>query len=185
MARSLCSVSGCNKAIVGRGLCDTHYRRWRRHGVTDRLTVTPSECSVEGCSGKHFAKGYCSKHWQRSRKYGNAVEPLKRLESVAERLDAYTDRSGPPFEDRGPCWMWTGHLRHGYGSIVVAGKTRFAHRVSYEHHVGPIEDGYELDHLCRNKACCNPAHVEPVTHHANVLRGALFKHGRRSKPLTF
>lgn len=47
----------------------------------------------------------------------------------------------------------------------------YAHRLSYELFVGPIPDGYELDHLCRNRGCVNPAHLEAVTHRVNVLRG--------------
>src|SRR5690606_26252710 len=59
----------------------------------------------------------------------------------------------------------------GYGRIVVGGKQRPAHRVSYEHFVGPIPDGLLLDHLCRVRCCINPAHLEPVTSGENTRRG--------------
>jgi hypothetical protein len=49
---------------------------------------------------------------------------------------------------------------------------QYAHRAVYEMEVGPIADGLEIDHLCRNRGCVNPAHLEPVTHKENVLRGA-------------
>lgn len=70
------------------------------------------------------------------------------------------------------CWVWTGRMQNrGYGLVRVDGKPALTHRVSYELHVGPIPDGLHIDHLCRNRACCNPAHLEPVTHRENVLRG--------------
>lgn len=70
------------------------------------------------------------------------------------------------------CWQWTGPTTHnGYARVSVDGRNAMVHRVTYEHHVGPIPDGLDLDHLCRNRTCCNPDHLEPVTRRENLLRG--------------
>lgn len=78
-------------------------------------------------------------------------------------------------EDRGyttPCWVWFGTIDHrGYPQTAKNGKTARAHRVIYEALVGAIPEGLTLDHLCRVKACVNPAHLEPVTRGENTLRG--------------
>lgn len=76
------------------------------------------------------------------------------------------------------CIEWIGGLNGvGYGqfyegrtNLDQTGKT-YAHRWSYEHFVGPIPDGMHLDHLCRNRRCVNPQHLEPVTCRENLLRG--------------
>src|SRR5205807_1016167 len=66
------------------------------------------------------------------------------------------------------CWTWGGAKRNGYGAIFVDGRTISTHRFSYEIHHGPIPLGLTLDHLCRNRACINPDHLEPVTRGVNV-----------------
>lgn len=69
------------------------------------------------------------------------------------------------------CWHWIATCQpNGYGAFGSSGVTHRAHRWSYEHFVGPIPDGLPLDHLCRNRACVNPEHLEPVTHQVNTRR---------------
>ena len=76
----------------------------------------------------------------------------------------------------GDCWERQGYRTDGgYTtiSLIRDGIQRclYAHRVSYEFFVGPIPDGMEVDHLCRNRACVNPEHFEIVTSAVNTLRG--------------
>lgn len=78
-------------------------------------------------------------------------------------------------EDRGydtPCWIWQLYIdAGGYGIKYYDGRSRVAHKVLYEAKYGPVPDGLELDHLCRNRACCNPDHLETVTRAVNIRRG--------------
>lgn len=84
---------------------------------------------------------------------------------------------GPDFSGS-PCWTWTGSINNrGYGCVAVNRKSKLSHRVAYELLVGPIPEGLQIDHLCRNKACCNPSHLEPVTGLENTRR-ALDVRGR-------
>lgn len=79
------------------------------------------------------------------------------------------------------CWVWQGQQNsYGYGLLKVSGRRRMAHRVAYELRVGPIPDGLYIDHLCRNRTCINPEHLEPVTNGENVKRGE-GTHARNSR----
>lgn len=69
------------------------------------------------------------------------------------------------------CWEWVGHLNHaGYGRLWRNGKQRFAHRVMWQEANGPISDGLQIDHLCRNPKCVRVDHLEVVTPATNVMR---------------
>ncbi len=74
------------------------------------------------------------------------------------------------------CWLWLASTAKGYGVIWSGGareigKQLQAHRVAYEFYVGPIPGDLVIDHLCRNRDCVNPTHLEPVTMKENILRG--------------
>ena len=77
------------------------------------------------------------------------------------------------------CWLWTGSLMFrkpgtssgGYGRFYFRGRYEGAHRWCWERCNGPVPGGLEIDHLCRNRACCNPTHMEAVTHATNIRRG--------------
>ncbi len=75
--------------------------------------------------------------------------------------------------DRGhssPCLEWTAALHLGYGWVSHKGKPHLAHRLAYEAAIGPIPEGLVIDHLCRNRKCLNPDHLEPVTLAVNTRR---------------
>jgi HNH endonuclease len=84
----------------------------------------------------------------------------------------------------GPCWQWLGvPHRGGYGRHSPGpGVMMYAHRYSYVLLVGPVPDGLQLDHLCRNRMCVRPDHLEPVTAKENVARGEAPTaiHGRKT-----
>lgn len=93
-----------------------------------------------------------------------------------KRFWLYVDKAGPVparCPERGPCWLWTLKLTpKGYARFgAKPGYAPMAYRYAYELVVGPIPDGLQLDHLCRVRACVNPAHLEPVPPKENSRRG--------------
>jgi hypothetical protein len=84
----------------------------------------------------------------------------------------------------GACWTWTGHVQPtGYGVMSYRNRRWYVHRLAWELWRGPIPEGLTIDHLCRNKACINPDHLEPVTHRENNLRGnsVAAQHARKTR----
>lgn len=128
-------------------------------------------CSVDGCEKPHEAHGFCQMHyrrWKASGDPGPAGPVIVRGVPTEERVWPRVDKDGP-----GGCWLWTGPLQpKGYARVMqTGGAAIMVHRFVYELLVGPVPDGLQLDHLCRVRHCCNPAHLEPVTNAENQHRG--------------
>lgn len=120
-------------------------------------------CSAPDCDSRHYCKGFCTKHYMRMRRTGDlATAPVL---SLGERLAVAV-------QDDNGCWIWPGVPGlNGYARLSIGDQLQYAHRVSYEHYVGPIPDELTIDHLCRVRMCINPEHLEPVTRAENARRG--------------
>ena len=153
--------------------CQTLTRQWTLATPATALTVpglgqyrlggtdmTDRTCGAPSCDRPLLCKGYCSLHYQRMRAFGSLDLPERQT------------RFWPRVNKTPSCWIWAGaKTAAGYGHFWDGKRTVYAHRFSYELAVGPIPGGLQIDHLCRNRACVNPAHLEPVTAKVNVRRG--------------
>lgn len=164
-----CTIAGCSRPHEAQGWCVAHLRRWERKG--DPMTGGPlpawsrKACSVSECEDSARKRGLCHAHYRRQQRSGDvsANRPVARFATLEDRFWAKVDV-------RGPCWEWTASTRYGYGQFMVGNRSMLAHRFAWQMLVGPIPDGLELDHLCRNPACVSPDHLEPVTHRENMRR---------------
>lgn len=178
MPDGTCAVAGCDHAgKLKRGWCDKHYKRWLRNGdplVAKKAanSAAPTYCTIPVCQRPHHARGLCKYHYGQQRRDGHiaAVCNHQRLDP-AERFWAKVDVGHPL-----GCWNWIAQTDSGgYGRFSTDIDGRWypvtAHRHAYELLIGPIPEGLQLDHLCRNTSCVNPDHLEPVTARENTRRG--------------
>ena len=168
-----CSIPDCNGWVDAHGWCHKHYEHWRRYGDPVPQPRPVQVCSVDGCRDPVEARDWCAKHYKRWQVHGS---PAERSHHSLDRLHEVVTVS------TSGCWEWNlCKTRRGYGHLRLpvseGGGYGGAHRAVYERLVGPVPDGLELDHLCRNPSCVNPSHLEPVTHRVNLQRASDGKWG--------
>jgi hypothetical protein len=150
------------------------------------------ECKVAECPSPRYAKGFCIKHYSRWRKHGDptvnlgerrAAPPLPTLhlpdgrpitvDMLSPQWAAVARRALAKVEVASSgCWNYTGALDpRGYGRCRNRDGTSLVHRVVFQAVVRDLAADELLDHACRNHACCNPLHLEPVSNKLNSRRG--------------
>lgn len=184
-----CTDCGRERSLAARGRCSACYNRARRAGTDGAPAVDCARC---GRTRPHYAQGLCNPCYQGSHVRGELSPVVTWAPPLGGPPDAYTFGS-PHLPDRfwervrqtsDGCWEWTGPVnRLNYGMIFALNQKWSTHRFAYEMLVGRIDPATELDHLCHtrhrscdagnsclHRRCCNPAHLEPVTHEENMRR---------------
>jgi hypothetical protein len=126
-------------------------------------------CIAQDCSKPGTSRKMCQMHYVRWKKHGSpgiVVGPGQKFKTTAHRFWRHVTVTPD-------CWQWDGGIgSSGYGTFHVDTKhTTMAHRMAYILSRGPIPDGLNIDHLCKNILCVNPWHLEPVTQKENLRRG--------------
>lgn len=140
------------------------------------MTKVSPLCEVLDCNRDRYARTWCQAHYDRIARYGDvrAHVPLRELPTRDERGDIRARILAKCVKRPEGCVEWTGYKIHsGYGTISWNSRQWVVHRAMWTVEVGPIptDDDWTLDHLCRNRACVNIAHLEVVTRTENSRRG--------------
>lgn len=171
MKATHCAVCGATLTHPAKGrprvYCSpTCTKQARREAWNAARETGTRSCAVCGESIDHMRRDatYCSTRcMQESRARRRGVRPVAAAE---KRFWSRVDKT------ESGCWEWTaGKLASGYGSFRSANRAHVSHKFAWELLRGPVPEGLDLDHLCRNRACCNPDHLEPVTRQENLRRG--------------
>lgn len=126
------------------------------------MADTNLTCLFDGCDYPVRSKKLCSAHYTQHLR-GKTLRPLRRIiADLNGRIDARIVQSGD-------CWQWSGaHADTGYAQVRFDGRLVYVHRAMFERAKGPIAAGMVIDHVCHNRGCVNPDHLEAVTNKQNI-----------------
>ncbi len=197
MGDATCLEPDCKDAPtrVGQGRCPWHFWVALKTGVVRKTRHAPLlTCSLQECDKAGWSQDWCRYHYERWIRTGNPRKPAK--PTLQDRFWARVDK-----QDGDGCWLWTGGGTPGnYGIFTQAGKTEgetYAHRVAYKWFVGPIPDGFHVDHQCHNRdphcklkdrcphrRCIRPDHLDACPPATNIQRatGSTDTHCKRGHP---
>lgn len=130
-------------------------------------------CSIDACCGEVLARGWCNKHYRRWYKYGDPSLVSNPAKVVLTESERFWSRIVEGEVD--DCWLWPNPNKRGYGlfGLQNTGKTVYAHRYAWQDSRGPLEAGKVIDHMCRQRSCVNPAHLQQVSQGENLQNMSL------------
>lgn len=160
MPKPTCLIFDCENKVNSRGMCSSHYIRWRNELPHDH-PLAPARCSFEGCKRAVASWGLCHAHYRQTLR-GQELRPITDVNKTP--LDRFNEK----ITKTAYCWTWNGKkTKDGYGTFSVNGKRVYVHVWSYDHYVGDRPRGHEVDHRCHNTSCVNPEHLRAVTRKQN------------------
>lgn len=126
------------------------------------------ECTIAGCDRPAKARGWCKLHYYRWKRTGDPVKTLRPTLGLSASERFWTKVAPAPLAE---CWEWTEYVdEKGYARFWDGSRVIRAHQFSYASLIAEVPSGLELDHLCKNRRCVNPWHLDPVTHAVNMER---------------
>ena len=165
-----CKIRGCGKPAKSRNMCGTHHQQWNR-------AVGHLRCEWPGCRN-HQEGGGRRMRWNGVTRFYCRVHEVEHLRPTPDIEALNIARLGAGIVAYQGCWIWIGGVNSShYGTLVPEGGNHvewLAHRVVWNLLMGGHRPWLELDHrTCKQRACVNPLHLEPVTRSENERR----KHG--------
>lgn len=168
----ICSIDGCDRKHYARSWCTLHYSRWRQHGTPDYEPPAPKYLSAPSTAPDPLRSPKTGIDFRPEVPHKLTPELIAQFESLPERF-----KTKVAFGEG--CWEWTAYTYKGYGKYGRGGRgagVASAHRWIYEYINGPLDTGQDVDHLCRNRKCVRPDHLEPCTRQQNLQRGRASNH---------